>query len=62
MRTSWLPLPRMPAVSHVSTISNSPRGTMKEFSAPSPVASSTTTGDITKFQVALWQPLANEPW
>ena len=62
MRTSWLPEPRMPAVSQVSTTSNSPRGTMKEFTGVSPVSSSVICEAITKFQVALWLPLAKEPW
>ena len=55
MRTSWLPEPRSPAMFQVSTGANSPRGTMKEASAGSPVSSSTTSaaGLSTRFQVAL---------
>ena len=52
----------MPAVSQVSTTSNSPRGTMKERTGVSPVSSSFICEAMTKFQVALWLPLAKEPW
>ena len=61
--TSWLPLPRSPAASHVSTISKSPRGNRKARSEEPPPSAGTPTWCVcTSVQVALWQPLPKDPW